>query len=139
VILDFLVDNSRSGRDIKEIRCSLTYFIAIKKAEEVLQTFSVDMHLLELKGVQRNKRQEQRQEFVFDLGQIIGEYQVEQSRKRQVQSKITSEKARQKGLSHQASLWDSGNNKKMIQQIQQQQMQNQVNPNDSSLMAIGRG
>lgn len=38
VILDFLVDNSRSERDIKEIKCTLKFTVSIRKADENLQT-----------------------------------------------------------------------------------------------------
>lgn len=96
VVLDFLVDNSRSGRDIKEITCSLTYKIAIKRAEEVIQTVSVDMHLLEIKGVGRNRRQEQKQEFVFDLERIFGEYQRASQDKKSAPLKITISKQKDK-------------------------------------------
>lgn len=61
VIVDFLVDNSRSSRDIKEIRCKLTYTITVRKAEKILQTVTLDMAMLEIKGVQRKKKQEKRE------------------------------------------------------------------------------
>lgn len=59
MILDFSVDNSRNERDIKEIRSSLKHTITIKKADDVLQTVSYDLSLLEFKGVQKKKIQEQ--------------------------------------------------------------------------------
>jgi hypothetical protein len=34
--VDFQVDNSRSERDIKEIRVKLTYTVTIRKADETL-------------------------------------------------------------------------------------------------------
>jgi len=74
VIVEFSVDNSRSQRDIKEIRCSLMHTIAIKLADESLSTINYSLGVQDLKGVQRNKRQE-RQEFIFDLQQILNEFQ----------------------------------------------------------------
>lgn len=75
VVLDFLVDNSRSERDIKEIRCSLTYTVTVRKADEMLQTVTLDMAMMEVNGVKRKRKQETREQFVFDLKKIIGEYQ----------------------------------------------------------------
>ena len=72
--MDFLVDNSRSERDIKEIRCSLTYTVTVRKGEETLQTMVLDMALMEVNGVKGKKRQETRERFVFDLKKIFGEY-----------------------------------------------------------------
>jgi ribosomal protein L31E len=36
VILDFLIDNSLSERDIKEIRAKLRYTVTVRKADELL-------------------------------------------------------------------------------------------------------
>ena len=58
VILDFLVDNSRSERDIKEIACTLKYTVSVHKANQTLQTITLDMHMIEFKGVPRKKKQE---------------------------------------------------------------------------------
>jgi hypothetical protein len=58
VIVEFSVDNSRSERDIKEIRCCLQHKISIKQAEESLQTIQYSLGIQEFKGVQKNKIQE---------------------------------------------------------------------------------
>lgn len=36
VVLDFLVDSTRSERDIKEIRARLKYTVTVRKADETL-------------------------------------------------------------------------------------------------------
>lgn len=98
VVVEFLLDNSRSERDIKEIRCSLKYTITVRKADKTMQTVSFDMHLLEFKGVQRKRKQE-RQEFVFDLAKIIGEYhKVKEIRKGNRGIKVVDEKDHVKRL-----------------------------------------
>jgi hypothetical protein len=55
VIVEFSVDNSRSERDIKEIRCSIMHTISIKLADESLSTINYSLGIQELKGVQKNK------------------------------------------------------------------------------------
>jgi Arrestin (or S-antigen), C-terminal domain len=59
VIVEFEVDNSRSERDIKQIRCSLKHNISIRKAHEQLQNISNVLYMIENNGVAKNKRQDQ--------------------------------------------------------------------------------
>jgi len=40
VIMEFSVDNTRSERDIKDIRCALVHTITIKRADQSLQKIS---------------------------------------------------------------------------------------------------
>jgi sporulation-control protein spo0M len=46
VIVNIQIDNSRSERDIKDIQCTLTHNIVIRKADEILQESHFDLQLL---------------------------------------------------------------------------------------------
>ena len=58
IIVNFVVDNSRSERDIKEIRCTVKHKVQIMKAEEQLQSINYNLSMQEVKGVKKNRVQE---------------------------------------------------------------------------------
>ena len=75
IIINIQVDNRASERNISSILCTLTHQITIKKGiNKELQKINFDLKLLEVQGVEKKKLQE-RKEFIFDLAQILGDFQ----------------------------------------------------------------
>ena len=53
VVVEYLVDNSRSEKDIKEIRGCLKWSVVVRRAGREMQRETVDLQMLEFKGVQK--------------------------------------------------------------------------------------